>query len=296
MHCPNGHLYPYLQHFKIPIFSSVAEPNDYTQNEAATIHDNGLQWVFATFGTDEPSLRESLVSRLHLSKGQTVLVTGAGTGNDLPFIVNGLEGGGIIYAQDISQQMLMEGVKRYGSLSNADVQIHFSASDALNLPFANNAFDCAYHFGGLNLFPDIQKGIAEMDRVVKPGGRIVISDEGIAPWLKQTPLGGMLIQNNALYAYDAPLSLLPSTAKSVKLSWELNHCFYVIEYVVSTAPTEINIDIPHVGKRGGTIRKRYFGQLEGIDPSLREKIYAKAKELGMSRVEYLEQLLSLHLN
>ncbi len=292
-HCQNEHIFPYIQGTKVPLFACEAEDaNDYTLEDATTIHDNSLRWVFDTFGTDEPTLRKNLVSRLHLSKGETILVTGAGTGNDLPFLAESMKGAGVIYAQDISKQMLMAGVDRYGSQKNAlGVEIYFSVSDATNLPFGDNAFDAAYHFGGLNLFPDIRKGISEMNRVVKPRGRIVISDEGAAPWLKPTELGKMLIKNNPLYAYDAPLSLLPDTARSVNLSWELSNCFYVIEFTVSDTPPHINIDVPHIGKRGGSIRSRYLGQLEGIDPSIRDRVYSEAEKQGISRVEYLERLL-----
>jgi SAM-dependent methyltransferase len=291
--CPNGHIFPYITETKVPLFACETEnANDYALKDAAKIHDNSLRWVFDTFGTDEACLRKSLISRLHLSKGETILVTGAGTGNDLSFIAESLGGSGFIYAQDISKQMLMAGVERYGSQQNTlGVEINFSISDATNLPFCGNFFDAAYHFGGLNLFPNIRKGISEMNRVVKPGGRIVISDEGVAPWLKPTELGKMLIKNNPLYEYDVPLSLLPDTAKSVNLSWELSNCFYVIEFTVSDMPPRINIDIPHIGKRGGSIRSRFLGQLEGIDPSLRDRVYAEAEKQGISRVAYLERLL-----
>jgi SAM-dependent methyltransferase len=291
--CSKGHVFSYIPGTKVPLFACEAEDaTEYTLEDATTIHDNALRWVFDTFGTDEPSLRKSLVSRLHLSKGNTILVTGAGTGNDLPFLAESLEGVGVIYAQDISKQMLMAGVDRYGSQQNAlGVEIYFSVSDATNLPFGENVFDAAYHFGGLNLFPDIRKGVSEMNRVVKPGGRIVISDEGAAPWLKSTELGDMLIENNPLYEYEPPLSLLPDTAKSVNLSWELSNCFYVIEFTVSDTPPHINIDVPHIGKRGGSIRSRYLGQLEGVDPSLKDQVYAEAEKQGVSRVEYLERLL-----
>jgi SAM-dependent methyltransferase len=278
----------------VPVFACEAENvNEYALKDAAVIHDNSLRWVFETFGSDEPSLRKSLISRLHLSKGMTILITGAGAGNDLPYIAQSLEGAGVIFAQDIAKQMLMAGVERHADKVKAmGVDIFFSASDATNLPFDDNVFDAAYHFGGLNLFPDIRQGISEMDRVVKPGGRVVLSDEGAAPWLKSTELGKMLIKNNPLYVYDAPLTLLPETARSVKLSWELCNCFYVIEYTVSDSHLPVNIDVPHIGKRGGSIRTRYFGQLEGIDPALRDRLYAEAEKLGVSRVEYLESLLN----
>ena len=37
-----------------------------------------------------------------------------------------------------------------------------------------------------------------MDRVTKPGGKVVFGDEGIAYWLKNTELGKSLITNNIL--------------------------------------------------------------------------------------------------
>jgi len=299
IHCSEGHVFPYtyIKGIKIPVFACEEEDaNEYSIEDAAEIHDNALRWVFMTFGVDEESIRSRLVNRLNLLPGNSVLITGAGAGNDLPFIAKLLQGAGCIYAQDISKQMLIAAVDRYyDQLSDMGIKVYFSASDATNLPFENNIFDAAYHFGGLNLFSDIKKGISEMNRVVKPGGKIVLSDEGVAPWFKDTELGKMLINNNPLYRYDAPLSFIPETARSVELSWELCNCFYVIEFVVSDSLPHVNIDVPHVGKRGGSIRKRYLGQLEGIDPVLKDKLYAEATKRGMSRVEYLEKLIKDHL-
>jgi ubiquinone/menaquinone biosynthesis C-methylase UbiE len=293
LRCPNGHRFPYSPGTQVPVFATQrAETNEYAHDNSASIHDNALRWVFETFGTDEASLRKSLVARLHLSTGKTILVTGAGAGNDLPYLVQSLEGEGVIYAQDISEQMLLAGVERYGAkLRDGGVKIHFSVGDAMNLPFSAGFFDAAYHFGGLNLFPNIREGISEMNRVVKSGGRIVISDEGIAPWLRHSEYGRMLVNNNPLYAYEAPLDLLPESARSVKLTWELSNCFYVIEFEVSDTPPYVDMDVPHVGKRGGSIRKRYFGQLEGIDPALRDQVYSEAEKRGISRVEYLESVI-----
>jgi ubiquinone/menaquinone biosynthesis C-methylase UbiE len=291
--CANGHFFPYAPGTRVPVFAKEPDgENAYAIPNAAEVHDNALRWVFATFGTDEASLRERLAARLKLCRGQKLLVTGAGTGNDLPYLAQGLDGAGEIYAQDIAQQMLLTGVKRHQSeLDRSEVGMHFSVSDAMNLPFTDGYFDAAYHFGGINLFADIRQGIAEMARVVRTGGKVVIGDEGIAPWLRETELGEMLIRNNPLFACDIPLSLLPDSAWEVRLSWELSNCFYVIEFSVAAGPPHINIDVPHVGKRGGSIRTRYFGQLEGVDPALRDRVYAEAERLGMSRVEYLEKVL-----
>ncbi len=71
-----------------------------------------------------------------------------------------------------------------------------------------------------------------MNRVVRAGGRVVIGDEGVAPWLRNSEIGRMLIRNNALYACEVPLGLLPETARS-RVSWELCNTFYVIEFSVA---------------------------------------------------------------
>jgi len=291
--CPNGHSFPYAAGTQVPVFACQPEAvNEYTIHDAAEVHDNSLRWVFSTFDTNEDALRESLVSRLGLKRGDRLLVTGAGAGNDLPYMAKMMNGAGEIFAQDIAQQMLLAGVKRHAAtIEELGVDVCFSVSDATNLPFQDDYFDVAYHFGGINLFPDIKKGVNEMDRVVKHGGKVVISDEGLAPWLMDSEIGKMLIQNNALYACAIPLSLLPENARDMKLTWELNNCFYVIEFNVSNEPLNINIDVPHVGKRGGSIRTRYYGQLEGIDPELKDQIYAEAERSERSRVEYIEALL-----
>jgi ubiquinone/menaquinone biosynthesis C-methylase UbiE len=282
----------------VPVFASEPEgANEYSRENAAEVHDNALRWVFNTFQTTEDDLRERLVARIGLKKGQRMLITGAGAGNDLPYLVRALGGDGDIYVQDIAKEMLLAGVSRYeAELAASGVRLHFSVSDATNLPFADGFFNAAYHFGGINLFPDIATGIAEMNRVVKPGGNIVIGDEGLAPWLVKTELGRMLVNNNNLYACGAPLEALPVTARSVKVSWELSNCFYVIEFQASTEPLPVNIDIPHLGKRGGTIRSRYFGRLEGVDPNLRDQIYEEAERRGISRVAFLESALRASLS
>lgn len=296
--CPNGHFFAFAHDNSVPVFASEPEGrNEYSQKNAAEVHDNSLRWVFSTFQTDEESFRERLISRIGLKKGQSVLITGAGAGNDLPYMVRALSGAGKIYVQDIAKEMLLAGMSRYCSeLAGAGVELNFSVSDATNLPFDDSSFDAAYHFGGINLFPNIAKGISEMNRVVKSGGNIVIGDEGLAPWLVGTELGRMLVNNNSLYACTAPLAALPPTARNVKLCWELSNCFYIIEFQASTELPSVDIDVPHIGRRGGTIRTRYSGRLEGVDPTLRDRIYEEAARRGVSRVDFLESVLRSSLD
>ena len=291
--CSSAHLFKYADGTSVPVFASESnDVNEYTISNAAEIHDNALRWVFKTFSTSEEDLRENLLSRLQLKEGQKVLITGAGAGNDLPYLARKVGKSGTIFAQDYAGEMLLSAVKRSNELYGlADYNIEFSISDATNLPFDDDLFDAVFHFGGLNLFSDIAAGISEMDRVVKDGGRVVFGDEGLAPWLKNTDYGRMIVNNNPLLNFSVPLEHIPTTARSLNLSWDPSYCFYIIDYTAAKNPLPLDIDVPHVGTRGGSIRTRYFGQLEGVNPDLKKALYAAAKRKGIDRVSFLEELL-----
>lgn len=278
---------------QIPIFESQKEGmNEFSITNAGKIHDNALKWLFKTHLIKEDNLRSYLIKKLNLKKKDKVLVTACGTGNDLEYITDCIGKDGTIYAQDFAKEMVFEAfsrIKKNPKTKNSNIE--FSVCNALNLPFDNNVFDATFHFGGINLYSNIKEGIDEMDRVTKPGGKIVFGDEGIAYWLKKNDIAKALIANNKLYQLDPPINFLPSTAKDVNLSWVINNCFYVIEYTVGNKTWSANLDIPHVGKRGGSIRKRYYGQLEGVDPDLKNQLYSKAEKKNISRVELLERII-----
>jgi SAM-dependent methyltransferase len=170
--------------------------------------------------------------------------------------------------------------------------LYLSVSNASMLPYPDAYFDAAYHFGGINLFSDMKSAIHEMARVVKVGGKVLVGDEGVAPWLKESEYGKVAICNNKLWALEAPLELLPETASNVNLTWVLGNCFYVVDFEVSSSSPVMDMDIPHNGTRGGSMRKRYFGQLEGIDPNLKNEVTLAASKSGMSVSAWMEKVFS----
>jgi len=298
LRCRNGHFFPYIAGTNIPVFiDSASYSSEFTDSNAVQFNDNNVEWLFAAFRADERSIRRGLLSRLRLSAGQRVLVTAVGTGKDLPVLAELLGEDGVIFAQDISVPMTLACRERInGAYGLSGRHIELSVSDAVELPFCDNAFDAAYHFGGLNFYSDLRKGLAEMDRVVKSGGRVVLADKGVAPWLRHTDYGKMIITNNPLAASPIPLDVLPMTAKDVNLSWTLGYYAYVIDYTVSDSLPDIDLDRRHVGRRGGSLRTRYYGQLEGVDPHLKERLYAEAEKSGLSRVDFLERILRTALD
>jgi SAM-dependent methyltransferase len=242
---------------------------------------NYLRWLYGTFDVDPVEFRRNLVSPLRISTGQTVLVTGCGFGDDIPPL---LEAGAKVEAQDLSAAMVDLARKNFP-------QIKFWQGDAGSLPYAEGNFDAAFHFGGINEFQDRGKAIREMARVVKDGGRVCFGDESVAPWLRSTDYGKMAICNNALWAHTVPLDLLPFSATDVSLRWILGNCFYQITFTVKRSGPKMNPDIPHIGKRGGSMRTRYYGQLEGVTEEAKTIAIEAAAKDGVSIHEWLERVI-----
>lgn len=265
----------------------------YDSKNARAIYRNFLSWMFRTFDVHEDEFRRNLIDRLHLTQDSTVLITGCGLGDDVVVVREMLGPGGRVFASDLSPEMVAATLE---TLSTDELttgpMISLSVSDACSLPFEDCFFDAAFHFGGINLFGDVEAAIVEMSRVTKDGGRVVFGDEGVAPWLSDTDYGKMVIANNPLWAAEAPIGLLPRAAINPSISWILGNCFYLIEFEKDSRGPFINPDIPHIGRRGGSMRKRYLGQIEGVSPSLKSRVLSAANENNVSVTDWLEKAIS----
>ena len=307
LYTPDGARYPLLQSpdglrvipdFRTDVAADSPAPADpYAGAKAAEIYENFMSWLFATFGVSEDYLRAQLVKRLALQSGQRVLVTGCGLGGDLLAVRNAVGPTGSVFGQDLSAVMIMEASRRVASTFTAGEPngVHLSVGDAAALPFPDRFFDSALHFGGINGFEDPGRAIAEMNRVVRVNGTVVFGDEGVAPWLRRLEYGQMAITNNRLWSAEAPLALLPSFSQTVTLTWLLGNCFYLVSFCVGDSLPYMNPDIPHKGVRGGSMRSRFYGQIEGIHPDLKARLLAAAAADGTSVVAWLEAAIEKEL-
>lgn len=73
---------------------------------------------------------------------------------------------------DFAQQMLAQAIVRPGSTNST--AIRWSAADAMALPFADDTFTVASCAFGVRNWQDLDRGLREMYRVLRPGGRAVI--------------------------------------------------------------------------------------------------------------------------
>lgn len=102
-------------------------------------------------------------------KGMRILDLAAGTGTSSAALA---AHGAHVTAADFSEGMLAEGRRRHAG----NELIEFVWADATQLPFDDDSFDAATISYGLRNVENPQQAIAEMVRVVKPGGRIVIAE------------------------------------------------------------------------------------------------------------------------
>ena len=106
-----------------------------------------------------------------VSLGSHALDVCTGTG-DLAFeLAQRVGSSGAVTGVDFSEQMLEHARAKAVARGSA---VTFQQADALELPFADDAFDAAtVAFGARNL-TDLDRGLAEMTRVVRPGGTVVV--------------------------------------------------------------------------------------------------------------------------
>jgi demethylmenaquinone methyltransferase/2-methoxy-6-polyprenyl-1,4-benzoquinol methylase len=74
---------------------------------------------------------------------------------------------------DIAEEMLQIGRKKTAELG-LDARLTLEVGDAENLPYPDASFDAITVAFGVRNFEDLDRGIAEMSRVLKPGGKLFV--------------------------------------------------------------------------------------------------------------------------
>jgi ubiquinone/menaquinone biosynthesis C-methylase UbiE len=253
--------------------------------ERADAYDRFLPLTFSTYGEDEQAVRNKMIDKLDLKPGSIVLETGAGTGRDSEIIAKRLGAQGKLYVQDLSPSFLAKNVEKIAGM-NAHVEP--ALANGYYLPFADNSFDACFHFGGINAFGDIRRAFSEMARVTKPGGKVVVGDESMPPWLRETEFGKVLMNSNPEFKYPLPLDKLPVEARQTKMEWIIGGVFYLIDFVVGEGEPKADFDFPIPGIRGGTHRTRYYGQLEGVTPEAKSLAQQALRASGKSMHQWLD--------
>lgn len=118
------------------------------------------------------SWRKRAISYLKKQQPKTILDVATGTADVAILTAKTLHPERIV-GIDIANQMLEIGRDKIAASQLADV-ISLETGDSENLRFADNSFDAVTVAFGVRNFENLEKGLAEMCRVLRPGGRVVI--------------------------------------------------------------------------------------------------------------------------
>jgi demethylmenaquinone methyltransferase/2-methoxy-6-polyprenyl-1,4-benzoquinol methylase len=115
--------------------------------------------------------RQRAVDRAEVGPGSDALDVACGTGDLALELRRRIGADGRVVGSDFSERMLELARRKSGEQGLA---VEFGWADALDLPYGDASFDAVtIGFGARNL-ADLDRGIAEMTRVLRPGGRLVI--------------------------------------------------------------------------------------------------------------------------
>ncbi|MEK6451522.1 MULTISPECIES: bifunctional demethylmenaquinone methyltransferase/2-methoxy-6-polyprenyl-1,4-benzoquinol methylase UbiE [Myroides] len=128
-----------------------------------------------SLGTDQ-GWRKKVLKLVSDTNPESILDIATGTG-DLAILLS-KSNATKITGLDLSAGMLEVGKQKIKAL-NLQNRIEMIQGDSENLPFADNSFDAITVGFGIRNFEDLEKGLSEILRVLKPGGIFVILETSV---------------------------------------------------------------------------------------------------------------------
>jgi demethylmenaquinone methyltransferase/2-methoxy-6-polyprenyl-1,4-benzoquinol methylase len=173
-------------------FNSVAAKYDFMN----TILSLGIHYIW----------KRQAVSSMRLNPGSMVIDVCGGTADLSILAARATGSGGRVILYDINRAM-MQGGKPKVERASLNARIHFVQGDAETLSFPEGMFDAAMVGFGIRNVTRMGRGLSEMYRVLKPGGKFMCLEFSLpaSPWFRALydfysffimPLAGKILAGN----------------------------------------------------------------------------------------------------
>ena len=183
-------------------------------NQKAAIWDE-------TIAEKDAAKLERMAKRLNLKPGSMMLDVGTGTGVFLPFLLNEIGKKGQVIAIDVADEMLIR-----AKAKGFDANIDYLCADVMGIPLNDEIFDAVVCYSSFPHFQDKPKALAEMNRVLKSGGRLLVchtsSRDSINEIHRQIPV----VKNDTIPDGDE-MQLMLSVAGFTEIKVEDNSVSYL---------------------------------------------------------------------
>ncbi len=117
--------------------------------------------------------RRRAAALARLAPGDRALDVACGTGDLALELASAVAPGGEVVGADFSERMLTL-AREKAAERIPGARVRFDVANALALPYGDDEFDAATVGFGARNFSDLEMGLREMARVVRPGGRVVV--------------------------------------------------------------------------------------------------------------------------
>lgn len=195
-----------------------------------------------TFGCGNP------LAFSEVREGDVVLDLGAGAGLDLLIAARKVGPSGKVIGVDMTEEMISKAKENIQAAGVKNVEVRKGLIE--DLPVASSSVDWVISNCVINLSPEKEKVFSEISRVLKPGGRVVVSDmvgENIPQWLRENKDLYNACISGVISEKEYISGLLKSGLEKVKISERKTYQWDELESFIKSTPG-ISEDIQQIAK------------------------------------------------